>query len=310
MNHYAVIDLGTNTCNLLIAYLEPDGSCRTVYDKKLPVKLGRGGINNMILLPDAMERGIGALQQHATTLKKYGDIPLRVIGTSALRGALNRDEFLKKSSDKLGWKIEIIDGETEALLIFRGVRLALPSRIGKYLIVDIGGGSIEFILAEDDTIIWKRSVNIGIARVLEVVPMSDPTTSTEISAIENWFDSHLSELWEVSNKHRPQTLVGCSGAFDTFMDIYEQEEPDRKIRTVSELPLADYSVIHKKLIDSNHQSRSTLKGMEIMRVEMIVIASIFTNFLLGKLQINRLIHTHNSLKEGVMDQLIGKKYNI
>jgi exopolyphosphatase / guanosine-5'-triphosphate,3'-diphosphate pyrophosphatase len=307
MNHFAVIDLGTNTCNLLIANLEPDGSCRTVYDKKLPVKLGRGGINNMVLLPDAIERGMGALQQHATILKKYGDIPLRVIGTSALRGALNSDEFLRKTSDQLGWKIEIIDGETEALLIFRGVRLTLPSQIGKYLIVDIGGGSIEFILAEDDTIIWKRSVNIGVARVLEVVTISDPTTATEISAIENWFNSHLNELWEVCNKHRPETLVGCSGAFDTFMDIYEKEEPDIKIRAVSELSISNFKEIHNMLIESNHQTRSTIKGMDMMRVEMIVIASIFTNFVVEQLKIKRLIHTHNSLKEGVMDQLMAKE---
>src|SRR5512133_199064 len=155
MRRYAVIDIGTNTCNLLIANILQGGNFETVYDRKLPVKLGRGGIYNRLLLPEAIERGISALQSHSDTISKYGVQKIKVVGTSALRGAANRGEFLEKVKQLLGWDIEIIDGELEAELIFRGVRLSLPEGIGKYLILDIGGGSIEFILANNNDILWR-----------------------------------------------------------------------------------------------------------------------------------------------------------
>jgi exopolyphosphatase/guanosine-5'-triphosphate,3'-diphosphate pyrophosphatase len=306
MSRYAVVDLGTNTCNLLIANILPDRKFEVLYDRKLPVKLGRGGINKDILLPDAIERGITALQKHAETIRSFDADRVEVVGTSALRGATNRQEFLERVKQLLGWEIEIIDGELEAELIFRGVRLSLPEGIGKNLILDIGGGSIEFILAEENNIIWKKSFNIGIARALETVQMSDPVSTAEILAFEHWFDEHLQELWHICKQHQPQTLVGCSGAFDTFMDIHEKAIPDMKIRGVSEFPLEVFWQIHTRLINSNHETRSRMEGMDKMRVEMIVIASVFINFILRRLKIHQLLHTHNSLKEGIMDRLISE----
>ena len=304
MIRFAVIDIGTNTCNLLIANILADGSFKTVYDRKLPVKLGRGGINKEILQPEAIERGISALQNHFKTISEYDISKIKVVGTSALRGATNRSVFLEKVKHLLGWNIEIIDGELEAELIFRGVRLSLPDGIGKYLIVDIGGGSIEFILSNDNDILWRKSFNIGIARALETILLSDPITPAEILAYENWFDEHLQDLWIACEQYQPQTLVGCSGAFDTLMDIYEKAEPDLKIRGVSDFPMENFLMIHKQLILSDHETRSKMDGMDKMRVEMIVIASVFTNFILQRLKIKRLLHTHNALKEGVMDRLI------
>jgi exopolyphosphatase/guanosine-5'-triphosphate,3'-diphosphate pyrophosphatase len=90
------------------------------------------------------------------------------------------------------------------------------------------------------------------------------------------------------------------------MDIYEKTTPDLKIRRVSDFPLQDYYRIHQQLIQSDHETRSKMEGMDKMRVEMIVIASVFTNFILRTLHFKRLLHTHNSLKEGVMDQLISE----
>lgn len=304
MSKYAVIDIGTNTCNLLIAKVNDDNSFQILYDRKLPVKLGRGGIQKNLLLPDAIARGMKALQGHSATLKEYNVEKLKIIGTSALRGAVNNKEFTDKAKELLNWDITIIDGETEAGLIFRGVQLSLPATIGKYLIVDIGGGSIEFILGLKDKIIWKQSFNIGIARALEAFQLSDPITGDEIKMLEHWFDIQLGALWNIIPQHQPLVVVGCAGAFDTFMDIFEETEPEQKIRSVSELPLNDFQHIHQRLIESDQETRSEIKGMDKMRVDMVVIASIFTNFILGKVPTKMLLHTPYSLKEGVMDQLI------
>jgi exopolyphosphatase/guanosine-5'-triphosphate,3'-diphosphate pyrophosphatase len=304
MNRKAVIDLGTNTCNLLIADSLPGGTFRTLYDRKLPVKLGRGGIHKKILLPDAIEREITAFENHAATIRMYKADEVKVIATSAIRGASNRSEYLSLIKSKFGWDIEIIDGDREAELIFKGASISLSPTMGKYLILDIGGGSIEFILSENERIVWKKSFNIGIARVLELFKLSDPILPGEIVLLEEWFTENLKELWEICNKYQPTVLVGSSGAFDTFMDIYEQADPDLKIRKAFELPMEEFRCIHEQLIHSDSETRSRIKGMDKIRVEMIVVASIFTNFILTKLKIHKLIHTHYGLKEGVMAEII------
>lgn len=310
MSRKAVIDLGTNTCNLLIADPTQGGLFKTLYDRKLAVKLGKGGINKEILLPDAIQRGITAFENHALTIRMYNVEEVKAIATSAIRGAANKYEFIQLIKEKFGWDIEIIDGNREAELIFKGVSQSLPAMNDKYLVIDIGGGSIEFILAENERIIWKKSFNSGIARVLELFDLSDPILPEEIVFLETWYAENLQELWKVCNEHLPSILVGSSGAFDTFMDIYEQTDPDLKIRKASELPLEAFRMIHGQLINSAIETRSMIKGMDKIRVEMIVVASIFTNFILTKLKINKLIHTHYGLKEGVMAEMLLNNNNL
>ena len=296
----AVIDLGTNTCNLLIAETYSNGTFRVLYEERIAVKMGRGGIHKELLLPEAMERGLTALSLHNKNILKFGATNVRVIGTSAIRGAANKAEFVEMVLKLFGWTLEVIDGNREAEYIFSGTIATLPPLDGKYLVLDIGGGSNEFILAETGTIIWKKSFNIGIARVLELFHLSDPPVEKEIIAIESWFDDHLKILKEVCNMHKPVILVGCSGAFDTLMDILEQKEPDTTARKSSIFPISEFHRIHRLLISVNRDKRCQIPGVDKNRVEMIIIAAIFINFILRELKIRELIHTHFSLKEGVM----------
>ncbi len=303
MSIKAVIDLGTNTCNLLIAEVQENGQFKTLCDRKLPVKMGRGGIHKEILLPDAMERGYKAFEGHAQTIGNYPVDQVKVMATSAIRGARNREEFIGQVKLRFGWEIEVIDGEREAELIFKGVSRSLPQMEEDYLILDIGGGSNEFILARDQQLIWKKSFNIGVARTLEHFPLSDPPTLQEAKELEKWWNSHLTSLFEVCRSHQPKVLIGCAGAFDTFMDIRQQVPPDQTIRESSEFPLPVFREIHNQLIKTDAQTRSEIRGMDKNRVEMIVVASLFINFILEKLGIGKLVHTHYSLKEGVMAEL-------
>ena len=299
----AVIDLGTNTCNLLIAETTTPGNFRVLHEERIAVKMGRGGIHKKKLLPEAMERGLNALSLHEINIRKFGASRVRVIGTSAIRGASNNAEFAEMVKSRFGWEMEIIDGSSEAEYIFRGTVNSLPPLQEKYLVLDIGGGSNEFILAEGAEILWKKSFNIGIARVLELFALSDPPLLSEINTVEEWFNGHLKELEEVCQLHHPKVLVGCSGAFDTLMDILEGREPDATFRKSSVFPLADFYRIHRQLLSVNQEERSRIPGVDKNRVEMIVVATIFINFILNKLEIRELIHTHFSLKEGVMFEM-------
>lgn len=296
----AVIDLGTNTFNLLVAKIAAPGSFRVLHEERISVKMGRGGIHKELLLAEAMERGLSALHLHQENIWKYSVSNVRVIGTSAIRGAANREEFISLVRQTFGWEIEVIDGNKEAEYIFNGTISSLPPVAGKYLVLDIGGGSNEFILAEGHYILWKKSFNIGIARVLELFPMSDPPLSHEVSAVEDWFRDHLKSLQEICEIHQPAVLVGCSGAFDTLMDILEGKEPDVTLRQASLFPTDEFHRIHAMLLAASREERCLIRGVDKNRVEMIIIATIFINFILRELNIRELIHTHFSLKEGVM----------
>ena len=133
--------------------------------------------------------------------------------------------------------------------------------------------------------------------------MTDPPTLPEIAGVENWFDKHLAPLKEICDLHQPKVLVGCSGAFDTLMDILEGKEPDSTIRKTTYFPLDQFYRIHQTLISVDRESRSLIPGVDKNRVEMIVIATIFINFILRKLAVRELIHTHFSLKEGIMFEM-------
>ena len=307
MSPKAVIDLGTNTCNLLIAKPDGRGDFITLLDNKFPVKMGRGGIHKKMLLPDAVERGIMAFENHAKSIKNFGVEEVRIVATSAIRGATNRELFIAEIKNRFGWEIEVIDGKREAELIFIGATRMLPSVDGKYLIVDIGGGSNEFILAEHNKPIWKKSFNMGVARTLEHFHVADPPSTDDICQIEAWYDTMLTELFEICRFHCPKVIVGCSGAFDTFMDIWEKREPDATIRTPSYFPMVVLSDIQEKLIGCDAAARSRIPGMDRNRVEMVVIAAIFTRYIIQRLEIEQVIHTHFALKEGLMSEWLSIK---
>lgn len=307
--YVAVLDLGTNTFNLAIAREGENKLIDIVYSTKIPVKLGEGGINTGHIAPGAFARGIDAINKHYNTLLDFNVEKLLAFGTSALRTAINGGEFLAKIKDLTGITIEIISGDREAELIYYGVRQTYNMNSDKFLILDIGGGSNEFVIANHKQIFWKKSYKLGIARLLEKFNPSDPISDTEITEIKNFIDTQLSELYEQTTLHKITGLIGASGSFETFLAMIEgrvisDEIASDKISNSTPIPLGLFNSLHSKLIHSTSLERSKMKGLEPMRIEMIVLASLFVNFIIGKLNIQKIIQSNFSLKEGVLYELL------
>ncbi len=300
----AVIDMGTNTFNLLIA--ETAGrEMKEIYFEKIPVKLGKGGIREGIITPQARLRAVEAMIRYREIAGRYGVQEILAFGTSALRTARNSSELLEAIRETAGIKAEIISGDEEALLIYNGViRTLRPA--GTFLIMDVGGGSVEFILASQHKgILWKNSYPLGIARLLEQFDLSDPVTPENIQALEDHFDRHLQELWEEVAQHRPATLAGAAGTFDTLRALAAGKGwLEDNGRSWQEIPPEVYRKVHNMLLLSDATQRKQMIGMEPFRVEMIVPASIFVNFVLEKTGIDTLVQSYYSLKEGVVFRLM------
>ena len=226
--------------------------------------------------------------------------------TSAIRNAANGEEFTEEVYRRFGFRTRIIPGDREAELIYKGVRQAVSFGEENAMILDIGGGSIEFIICNKQGIVWKQSFELGMARMLELFSLSDPITSEEVRALENYFRQELAPLREVVKKERPLTLIGASGSFDTFQALISHRkglETDHFFGR--EISLRDYSKLHKILVRSTRDERLAMPGMEAVRVEMIVAATIFVSFVLRDCNISHLHHSEFALKEGVISELVG-----
>jgi len=302
-NRIAIIDLGTNTCNLLIAAYE-DKNYRILYQGKEVVKLGKNGIDKNQLTDDGLERAILSIQKHQERIRQFGVFEVVIIATSAIREATNKDWFSQHIKANTGLELQIISGEKEAQLIFDGVKLAFNRIDDQSLILDIGGGSNEFILTQNNEPIWKQSFPLGMARVIEQIPPSDPITPEEIAQINEWFSGRLAPLWKQMNNVQIPLLIGCSGAFDTLADLIDQTDPGTKTRIKQEIKMDDFNRVYETLIKSTTTERSEMKGMESIRIEMIVPSVLFIKLIIDRINIPKICQTDFALREGVLYERI------
>ena len=301
----AILDFGTNTFNLLIAERR-DRGFNIIFTSKQPVKLGQGGIQINRITPAAFERGFTAIQNHMESIKKFQVEEVRAFATSAVRNASNGQSFVEEVQKRFGFRVRVIPGDREAVLIYKGVRQAFPMNRKKVMILDIGGGSNEFIICDDQGISWKHSFELGMARILELFELSDPITHEEIHALEAYFRHELGPLFEAVKKEKPRTLIGASGSFDTFYAMVRMhagvvEDVDHSHM----LPMPEFRRIHQQLLRSNHAERMNMPGMEPVRVDMIVPAVIFVSFVIRECRIRKLVQSDFALKEGVISELVG-----
>jgi exopolyphosphatase/guanosine-5'-triphosphate,3'-diphosphate pyrophosphatase len=302
----AIIDLGTNTFNLLIADNRDKGSWSHVYKIKEAVKLGQGGINKGFIMPDAFKRGIDAIERHHERMKDYNVEKVYAYGTSALRDASNGQDFIDEIKTRFGIEVNLISGDKEAELIYKGVRQTISGISEKFLILDIGGGSNEFIIADQHQYYWKHSFKLGMARLMEKFTPPDPATPELIERLETYFESELTALFEAVKKYDPHILVGASGSFDSLVNMLHADiyPTDDVLPSSQELPLEVFDQLYTKITHSTSAERQQMKGLEPVRRDMIVPAVIFVNYVLKRLNIRKLYQSSYALKEGAMWDVI------
>lgn len=300
----AIIDLGTNTFHILIAEGDRSGY-NIIYRDRLAVKIGMGGINDGIITESGFHRALLAMQSFKNAIDQHQVTKTYAFGTSALRNAKNGQEIADRIESVTGINVNIIPGDQEAHYIYLGVRAALGLGHDRNLIIDIGGGSVEFIIADHDNVFWKQSFEIGAQRLLERYHREDPITEQAIEALYGHFEAALPPLFEVVNKYNPDILVGSSGTFDTLSDIFCITHDIHKSPDDSETPLTieGFYEIYKDLVSKNREQRMQIPGMIEMRVDMIVVACVLIKFLLEKHSFNRIRVSTYSLKEGVLAYL-------
>lgn len=296
----AVIDLGTNTFHLIIADLDGP-EAKVIFKTNLPVRLGEGKINDNVIIQEAFERGLLALEQFSQLIQEYKVILVKATATSAIRSAANGADFVKAAKSYAGIEITVISGEEEAAYIFQGVR-ATGLIQERCLIMDIGGGSTEFIICDPKQVYWKKSYNIGAARLMQAYFHSDPINTSDRSAITQHLTTELTDLKENLNLYQPSHLIGSAGAFETFTGMLYPELDLKAIKS-HPIPLSDYQQLSATFIASSHAEREKMPGLIKLRVDMIVMATLLTDYILELGNLHQMSLSTYDLKMGVLASL-------
>jgi exopolyphosphatase / guanosine-5'-triphosphate,3'-diphosphate pyrophosphatase len=305
MQRLAVLDLGTNTFHLLIVEVKREGYS-VLFKEKIAVKLGEGGISKGIITDEAADRAIDTLRYFKEKADLWNAATLLATATSAIRNASNGHTLVQRIREEVGMDIRVISGEEEAEYICKGVKSALTLGDSPSLIMDIGGGSVEFILTNDKKIFWKKSYEIGAQRLMDKFHRNDPILQVELDALYTYLAEVLIELREQIQLHNPQVLIGSSGTFDTLSDIYCQKHSLPKDINNPEGPLTilGFEEIFMEIKMKDRIERLAIPGMLAMRVDMIVVACALIDFLLKTHGFTEIRVSAYALKEGVLTEAI------
>ena len=274
----AVIDLGTNTFNLLIVDKSDSGFIE-VFGTKVGVGLGLGGINKNRIQEDAIERALTTLFAYKSKCEEHKVVEIIAYGTSAIRNAENKQDFLNQVERATGIEIRVISGNREAELIYNGVNLGLEVN-EPFLIMDIGGGSTEFILGDRNQFMEAASFEIGAARIFQSIPCSDPFTEEYCTKIESYLDAGVGDFFHQINV---RMLIGASGSFETFYELLANKR--YPAHTYVTLNLNDLMSILDSIIFSTRADREKDDRIIPIRKKMAPIAAVKIRWIIRKLGI-------------------------
>jgi len=301
MKRVAALDCGTNSIRLLIAEENPGASTFTEISRKMSiVKLGEGVDKNKAFLPDAISRTLAALKVFAADIAEAEVEQVRFCATSATRDAQNRDEFLIPVAQILGITPEVITGEEEARLSFKGATQGLDKATGPFLVVDIGGGSTEFVFGSDH-VDAARSVNIGCVRMSERHFKSDPPTQNEIESAREDIKNAIAQAAEVVPIKNAKTLVAVAGTATTVAAAaLNLEKYDSELIHLAKISAIETRRVSDWLLSLNRQERSDLGYMHPGRVDVIAAGSLVLAEIIEATGLESFMASENDILDGMV----------
>lgn len=291
----AVIDLGTNTFNLLIGELVGDRLTKIIHSERYPVMLGMGGINQHRITEDAYERALHALRHFKILADQHECRQIKGFGTSAMRDAANGQALIQEVKETLGFDIKLIDGEQEARLIYQGVQMTYDFN-DTALIMDIGGGSTEFALANRSGLQQVVSLNIGVSRIYQELGKPDEFSEEQIRQVYQYLEEQNQGQLD---SFTSSILIGSSGTFETFYEMINRMRYQSDGKAVK-LDRAEFSRVLQWSINSTYHERMEHPWIIPIRKNMQPIAAIKVDWVIQKLGIEEVWLSPYSLKEGAI----------
>ena len=303
-----VIDLGTNSFHAVIVDAHANGTFTELDKIKEMVRLGEGGFKQHHLTDEAADRALSALRKIKQLAEGWGAEEYLAFATSAIREAENGGDLIVRIREETDLHVRPISGELEAQLIYEGVRRAVEMP-APTLLVDIGGGSTEFIVGTSDASFFQMSLKLGAARMTEHFITTDPVEVEEFKALRAHYRTVLRPLLAVAREYEVRDIVGSSGTMENIAQVFVNDRGDTS-RTIYQQPFDPKAVrdITKMLMLSTRPEREAMPGIDEKRVDQIVAGAMLVDVLLKDLPVERLRISPYALREGMVVYFIRHNY--
>ena len=294
------IDVGTNTFHLLIVNWNTEThQFEEVIRKRFFVKLGAKNIYH--IEAEAYTRGINAMIYFAKLLQEYQVEEVKAYGTSAIRNADNADQFIIDVESQSGILIQKISGSKEAELILKGTKLSFPFDNQPVLIMDIGGGSVEFIIANKNEIFFAHSFKVGVAILKKNFHQNEPIATKQVVELKQYLKDNLHPLLDKISEFKPNLLIGASGTFDVLAAVLSSNKISTSASTLDTGQLKSFvdKIISKTLVE-----RKMLEEIPGTRADFIVVGLLLIDFVWNLVDYKNLVVTKYSMKEGILQEMM------
>ncbi len=285
----AAIDIGTNTSHIIIASVDYERIDKILYRKRFYTYIAMDGIEH--ISEAAKARLYDAMSHFSNMISDHDVESVRAVGTEALRSAGNGQEILEHISTQYEIDIEIISGEREAQLIYQGVSQITDLTDKSSVIIDIGGGSVEFIQVVSGKVVQLDSIPVGIARLYEQFHLSEPISHDEVNRIHTHLNKTCGAL--INNLPDDATVIGSAGTFEVLSKV----ESPAKMGTISR---QQFLQVHNQIIAMDLETRQNTDQLPPERARYIVTALILVKYLFDSTECNEILVSRYALKEGLI----------
>ncbi len=300
---FAAVDIGTNSFHLVVARVVDNQRFEVVASEKEMIRLGSGSGDMKRLAPDAVERGVACLRRFRQIALAAGADGLIAVATSAVRESDNRDAFIDRCRVEAGVEVDVISGVEEARLIHLGVLQAVPVYDRQLALIDIGGGSTEFLVGRQHEVIWSRSLKVGAIRLTERFFPGGRTDARSVRACIDHLRSFLAPNLAEAAAHGFEVLVGSSGTIENLVAMAAFARDGQAPRSVNNLTmsLAELDVMAGRLVAARTaETRSTLPGVEAHRADLLPAGALLLQAAMRELGATELLASTFALREGVL----------
>lgn len=298
----AVIDLGSNSCLLLIARQTGHG-LEPVKEVLRVVRLGAGVDESGLLSQLAMDRSEAVFSEYRQIIEQHGCTKVRCVATSAFRDAANRDELRQRLLETVGYDLRALDGNEEASLVMKAVLDAFPAQVDSRWIVDVGGGSTEIVVERGGEMTAMVSMGLGSVRHTERWLRSDPPEMEELLVMHA---DILAQLLDIEEFEPPRQMVGVGGTATTFVALEKHlDSYDHQQVHGSQLSGKSLQISLDRCLAANLEERRTFAGLHPDRAEIVIAGGSILLAVLEKAGLDRMTVSDRGLRWGVAAEMAG-----
>ncbi|MBC7785184.1 MAG: Ppx/GppA family phosphatase [Burkholderiales bacterium] len=297
----AAIDVGSNSVHMIVAQADPDGAVTTLWRVKEMVGLGRISFPSKALSREAMDRCVASLARMQQAARQREAEKIIAVATSAIREARNGGDLIERIKRDLKLYVKVVSAREEARLIYLGIRSAM--RLGRrpHLMIDIGGGSVEFIVGNDDDAKLLESRKLGAARMTAQFVKSDPISKTDIGKLRQHYEQELEPLLKKIKALRPVSCIGTSGTLENIAGLCRAEGGEAGV-----IDSSSVERLCKRLVRTNAEERAQLRGLDDHRKEQIVAGVVLVSTVMQMLGIQRIDLCNAALREGILGDYLSR----